>query len=104
MSLVHRTICHCDECGHEWIPEDAERLPSRCPSRKCRKTTWNHAKVGVEPVSRVETARTVDSPRKASTLKLGADRNLVQRKEVSHSKTCPECAVEAGKLHQKWCP
>ena len=39
MALVQRTICKCDECGHEWI--GITESPARCPSRKCRSVRWN---------------------------------------------------------------
>lgn len=53
MSLVQRTICKCDSCSHEWIPEHEDksgeptgRLPKRCPSRECRSTRWNASENG----------------------------------------------------------
>lgn len=39
MSWVMKRVARCDECGFEWIP--TSESPSQCPSRKCRKRTWN---------------------------------------------------------------
>lgn len=50
MSLVQRTVCECDVCGHEWIAEVGGKLPKRCPSRKCRTTQWNSKAVVVKVV------------------------------------------------------
>ena len=33
-------VCECDQCGHRWIQE-GQKLPERCPSRKCRSAKWN---------------------------------------------------------------
>ena len=33
-------VCECDQCGHRWIQE-GDKLPERCPSRKCRSAKWN---------------------------------------------------------------
>ena len=30
----------CEECGWAWLVTGT-KMPERCPSRKCRKTTWN---------------------------------------------------------------
>ncbi len=29
----------CERCGHEWIPNDAEKEPKVCP--KCKSPYWN---------------------------------------------------------------
>lgn len=39
--LKNIPVCKCDECDHLWLP-DGVGVPKRCPSRKCRKTSWNH--------------------------------------------------------------
>ena len=41
-------ICECGSCGHRWLAE-SDRLPVRCPSRRCRSPQWNDAGY-VEPV------------------------------------------------------
>ena len=41
-------ICECGSCGHRWLAE-SDRLPVRCPSRRCRSPQWNDAG-HVEPV------------------------------------------------------
>lgn len=40
MSEVIRKVFHCDRCNWEWIPE-ADKIPERCPNRKCRTRRWN---------------------------------------------------------------
>ncbi len=37
MSWVKRLICHCDICGHEWIPTVPK--PTHCA--KCKSRLWN---------------------------------------------------------------
>lgn len=39
MSLVWVECWKCDECGHRWIKTLLK--PERCPSRACRKRSWN---------------------------------------------------------------
>ena len=51
MSLTERTACHCDTCGHEWLPVSVESLPTTCPARACRSRRWNSVqpKLAVTP-------------------------------------------------------
>jgi len=41
MSWKSRWVAACDECGHEWIPQDTERFgdPKQCA--KCKSRRWN---------------------------------------------------------------
>jgi predicted Zn-ribbon and HTH transcriptional regulator len=41
MSWVKRLICHCDICGHEWIPNISK--PIFCA--KCKSRLWNGSTV-----------------------------------------------------------
>ena len=38
MTTRKATICVCDQCGHEWLP-DSKDLPKRCA--KCKSVLWN---------------------------------------------------------------
>jgi hypothetical protein len=40
MSTVEREVWRCDECGFEWLKTEGI-VPVQCPSRKCRKRSWN---------------------------------------------------------------
>lgn len=40
MSTAWVECWKCDECGWRWIK--TETWPERCPSRGCRKRSWNH--------------------------------------------------------------
>lgn len=40
MSTAYVECWKCDECGFRWIK--TEVWPERCPSRVCRKRSWNH--------------------------------------------------------------
>ena len=47
MSTVERKAWHCDECGFEWLKTDGV-TPSQCPSRKCRKRSWNKGEASAD--------------------------------------------------------
>lgn len=43
-------ICHCERCGHDWIPRTAlsepDALPIVCGNRSCKSPYWNKPRVG----------------------------------------------------------
>jgi hypothetical protein len=60
MSRRTREVWHCDVCGWEWLP-DTNKVPERCPNRKCRKRSWNqqeaHDNAIAESLIRAEAIR-----------------------------------------------
>ena len=61
MSRVTIEVWKCDDCGWKWIPESTTE-PERCPSRKCRSTTWNGGKSEAKKASKMITSARVDKP------------------------------------------
>ena len=83
MSKATREVWHCDICGWEWLP-DTNKVPERCPNRKCRKRNWNAA------VERID----------AKFLGRLPNGEVDYRVDVTYA--CPDCGGMKG-LHQKGC-
>jgi len=43
-AVIEAQIAKCNQCGFKWIPKSLKKLPTRCPSRKCRAVDWNGPK------------------------------------------------------------
>lgn len=93
MSLVWVECWKCDECGHRWIKTPLH--PERCPSRACRKRSWNkdQAFVPADPTSAADVAAASEASRIARYLpRVNPDMDLLR--QICAGTVAPELTDE----------